>query len=124
MVDVAGEHTVADAVIASVASSAMEKLDGIKPVTNIASGFVERFGRKGQGMVIKQLEDGVEIEMKVSVRYGLNIPKKAQEAQQAIIKAVEDITGIKVLKVKIKVESLEEIDQLNEKETEKAAEEG
>lgn len=107
MTEIKGSHFIADEVIAAIAINAAQEIDNITIVTGIAEGFVEKFGRKQtRGIRVEQDEEGLKLEMKIIVDYGINIPEICGKVQDIIIKQVENLTGLKVISIDINVSGI------------------
>jgi hypothetical protein len=57
-------------------------------------------------IAIEEYEEGIVINLKIILDYGIFIPVKAQKLQDIVINEIEKITGIRVIKLNIEVISL------------------
>lgn len=105
MPEIQGEHVIADEVIASIVVSAAGEVPG---VYLSSGGFVELFGKKqsAKGIRIDQQEEGVLIDIKIGVDYGISIPQLCETLQKKIAERVTEITGKKVSAVNVFVSDI------------------
>ena len=97
-------------VIADIASSAIADIDGVRLVTNdIAGKFSELFGKKNFSGVIIHIDKNnqVVVEVKVSVRYGINIPDIAHIIQDSVRTAIEKTVDIDLKDVNVNIQGIE-----------------
>lgn len=100
-------------VISSLVRKATCSVEG---VTRLAgSSFVDNIAEivgsrkiSDRAIAIAIDEDSVEIEIKVNVLFGANIPSVAQAVQKSIIESVEGTTGMSVKQVNVIVQEIEE----------------
>ena len=97
-------------VIADIAAAALGDIDGVYLAPkNFANQMLELFvPRNSPGiMVAVDKNNQVTIEMKVCVRYGLNIPDIARQVQDVIRLAVERTTDVHLREVNVNVQGIE-----------------
>ncbi len=94
-------------VIVDIAKAAVEEVDG---VTLIAQDFsdtvLELFGMKrssGVQLRVDREANAVSLEVKVLVRYGLNIPQTASYVQEVIREKFEQLTDVDLRDVNVNV---------------------
>ena len=122
-----GMVKISDEVISIVATMATSEVAGVHSMSgNITSGLVEFLGGKKsptKGIRVSVDDLGsVTLDIHVTVTYGYKIPDVAWEIQENVKKAVEDLTGMPVLKVNIHVDGIN-INKSKKEESEEAAEE-
>jgi uncharacterized alkaline shock family protein YloU len=105
MVDEDGRISVSDEVIASIAQTAAEKVDGIARPSGTGGGLKSIFGGEDVAPTIKiELGDeGVHIEMRIAVEYGYPVHEVAQGIQATVQKDIEELAGVTVTGVDIYV---------------------
>lgn len=115
---------IADEVIAVIAGEASAKVNG---VFAMAGGFVggisEVFkGKKNyaKGIKVEAIDQDVKIFVSIVVEYGIRIPDVAFEIQNKVKKAVESMTGLKVLEVNVHVQGVNTEVSENPENTENA----
>ncbi|MFS0780991.1 Asp23/Gls24 family envelope stress response protein [Bacillus sp. 1P06AnD] len=101
-----GKVEIAPEVIEVIAGIAASEVDGIAQMRgNFATGVVEKLGKKnhGKGVKVELSEDGVKVEIYCMVKFGVSIPKVAQEVQDNIRQALLNMTAIEAEEVNIHV---------------------
>ncbi len=101
-------------VLAEIAMSAVNNVKGVSLSRQDFSGF---FGSLGGGSsypgitVLVDKNNQVSIDVKVRVRYGLNIPDVAREAQDAVREAIERTVDIELKDVNVNIQGIERGEQ-------------
>ena len=111
---------IADEVVAIVAGIAASDVPGVAGMSGgFAGGIAEMLGKKNlsKGVKVEVGEKETSIDINIIVEYGVRIPDVAWEIQNRVKKAVETMTGLKVLQVNIHVQGVN-IDKDFKKETE------
>lgn len=104
-----GEVKIAPEVVNVIASLAATEVKG---VAGMSGGFTddiaEKFGMKSsnKGIKVQLGEEEVTIDLFLIIEYGFRIPEVAWEVQQNVKKAVETMTGLKVVEVNIHVQGI------------------
>lgn len=102
-----GNIEVAPEVIEVIAGIAVTEVEGVAATRgNIATGVVERFGKKVHSKGVKSTisEDGkVIIDVYCSVKYGFSIPKVAKGIQTQVRQSIYDMTLIETSEVNVHV---------------------
>jgi uncharacterized alkaline shock family protein YloU len=102
-----GKIEVAAEVIEVVAGIAVNEVEGIAATRgNIATGVVERFGKKVHNKGIKSgvTETGeISIDVFCSVKYGFAIPKVAKEVQTQIRQAIFNMSALETAEVNVHI---------------------
>lgn len=101
-----GTITYANEVIAIIAGMAMTEIDGVVPAPNTSSGIADLFrGSKPatRGVKVEVGTEETSVDLVMSVEYGQPIQKVAIEVQENVRKAIETMTGLKVVKVDVHV---------------------
>ena len=101
---------IADDVVAVIAGMAVSEIQG---VANMAGGFAGGIsevlsGKKNfaKGIKVDVGEKETKIDVNIIVEYGTRIPDVAYEIQTKVKKAVETMTGLKVLEVNVHVQGV------------------
>ena len=96
-------------VLAEIIYNAICEIDGVSLIQPHLIGKVAQLlGRKNYpGIEIKGLDDEPSLEIKVLIRYGLNIPRVAQEIQNAVKQAVERTAEISLSDINVNVQGVE-----------------
>jgi len=98
--------TIADEVIATIAGIAASEVKDVTSMSgNIADGIVGMLGKKnfGKGVKVDAGEKEVAIDLSVIVEYGCRIHHVAQQIQNNVREAVEEMTGMDVVQVNVNV---------------------
>ena len=101
MESIGGNHIISDEVIATIALSAAQEVKGI----NTPGSFADKLGKRQsiKGIKVEQQEEGLKLEVKAVVDYGLNIPQVCNEFREKVIEKLGNLTGLDVLAVDIHV---------------------
>lgn len=101
---------ISDDVVAVIAGVAVSEVPGVSGMAGgFAGGISEVFsGKKNLAKGIKaDIEDGkAKLDVNIIVEYGSRIPDVAFEIQNRVKKAVESMTGLKVLDVNVHVQGV------------------
>ena len=106
-----GKITIADDLIASIAGYAAVENYGIVGMNSkkASDSFVELFGkdnmRRGVKVTIVSPEV-IDIDLYVTLEYGVSLPAVAQNAKSNVKYRVEEMTGITVRAVNVHVENI------------------
>ena len=111
--DKIGEVQIADEVVAIIAGLAATEVDGVDSMAgNITNELVGKLGMKNlsKGVKVEVTEEHVSVNMALNLKYGYSIPDVCEKVQEKVKNAIENMTGLTVLDVNIKIAgvSLEE----------------
>ena len=101
-----GSVNLSEAVIAIIAWEAMREVDGFGgPAAGIPGDLAELIGRRNasRGVRITTEEKSVSVDVFINVRFGYSVTKVSRDIQEAITKAVQDMTGVAVSAVNVSV---------------------
>lgn len=106
-----GKITIADDLIASIAGYAAVENYGIVGMNakNAADPFIELFGRDNmrRGVKVTILSpEVIDIDLYVTLEYGVSLPAVAQNAKSNVKYRVEEMTGLTVHAVNVHVENI------------------
>lgn len=104
--DKIGEVQIADEVVAIIAGLAATEVEGVDSMAgNITNELVGRLGMKNlsKGVKVDVTEEHVSVDLSLNIRYGYNIPSVSEQVQEKVSAAIENMTGLTVLDVNIKV---------------------
>ena len=97
-------------VIAVIAGVAVSEVQGVASMSGgFAGGITEVLSGKknlAKGIKVDKTDDAVKIDVNIIVEYGSRIPDVAFEIQNRVKKAVESMTGLKVLDVNVHVQGV------------------
>lgn len=94
-----GKVEISPEVIEVVASIAASEVEGVADMQGtFTSGVAERLGRRnpGKGVSVELLEDGIQLDVYVFVKYGVSIPAVGQQIQDHISQALRTMTSLEV----------------------------
>ena len=101
-----GKVEIAPEVIEVITGIAASEVEGIAQMRgNFASGVVEKLGKKnhGKGVKVEIGEDGIKIDVYCLVKFGVSIPKVAQEAQENIRQTLLNMTALEATEVNVHI---------------------
>lgn len=104
--DKLGVVQIADDVVAMIASLAATEVDGVSAlVGNITNELMSKVGMKKltKGVKVEVIEGVVSMELAIMIQYGHNIPQTCQNVQNKVKTAVENMTGLTVSDVNIRI---------------------
>ena len=117
------EIKIADDVVAVIAGVAVSEVSGVAEMAGgFAGGITEVLSGKknlAKGIKVEVGDKDTKIDVNIIVEYGARIPDVAFEIQNRVKKAVEGMTGLKVLEVNVHVQGVntESATATEEKET-------
>jgi len=100
-----GNITYANEVIAIIAGMAANEVEGVAGTSNTGS-IADLFGRPKpvtRGVKVEVGTEEASVDVMLTVEYGKPIQKVCVEVQESVRKAIETMTGLKVLKVDVHV---------------------
>ncbi len=104
-----GSIRIADEVVSIIAGLAATEVEGVASMSGgIAGGIAEALGRKNlsKGVKVEVGEEETAIDLYMIVHYGSRIPDVAWSVQENVKKAIENMTGLKVVKVNVHVQGV------------------
>lgn len=120
-----GSVRIADEVVSIIAGLAAMDVEGVAAMSGgIAGGIAEVLGRRNlsKGVKVDVGTEEAKIEIFIVVKYGVRIPDVAWEIQESVKKAVETMTGLRILQVNVHVQGVS-FPKDAEKDSEKDSEE-
>ena len=105
-----GEVKIADEVVAIIAALAATEVDGVASMAgNITNELISRLGMKNlsKGVKVDVLEGVVTVSLSLNLKYNYSIMDVAAKVQEKVKNAVENMTGLEVADVNIKVAGVE-----------------
>ena len=101
-----GEVQIADEVVAIIAGQAATEAEGVDSMAgNITNELVGKLGMKNlsKGVKVDVTEEHVSADLSLNIRYGYNIPSVSEQVQEKVSTAIENMTGLTVLDVNVKI---------------------
>lgn len=105
-----GEVKIADEVVAIIAALAATEVDGVASMAgNITNELISRLGMKNlsKGVKVDVLEGVVTVSLSLNLKYNYSIMDVSAKVQEKVKTAVENMTGLEVADVNIKVAGVE-----------------
>ncbi|HJA80527.1 MAG TPA: Asp23/Gls24 family envelope stress response protein [Candidatus Mediterraneibacter intestinipullorum] len=105
-----GEVKIADEVVAIIAALAATEVEGVASMSgNITNEVIGRLGIKNlsKGVKVDVLEGVVTVSLALNLKYNYNIMDVTGKVQEKVKNAVENMTGLEVADVNIKVAGVE-----------------
>ena len=101
-----GSVTFADEVIATIAGLAATEIKGVAAMSgNVSSSIGEMLGKKAysKGVKVEVGKEEAAIDLYLTVSYGAIIQEVCKNVQENVRKAIETMTGLKVVEVNVHV---------------------
>ena len=101
-----GEVQIADEVVAIIAGLAATEVEGVDSMAgNITNELVGKLGMKNlsKGVKVDVTEEHVSVDLSLNIRYGYSIPSVSEQVQEKVSTAMENMTGLTVLDVNVKI---------------------
>ena len=101
-----GEVKIADEVVAIIAGLAATEVEGVGSMAgNITNELVSKLGMKNlsKGVKVDVTEEHVSVDLSLNIKYGYNIPDVSERVQDRVKSAIENMTGLTVLDVNIRI---------------------
>ena len=105
-----GEVKIADEVVAIIAALAATEVDGVASMAgNITNEVIGKLGIKNlsKGVKVDVLEGVVTVSLALNLKYDYNIMEVTAKVQEKVKNAVENMTGLEVADVNMKVAGVE-----------------
>jgi uncharacterized alkaline shock family protein YloU len=104
-----GAIRIADDVVAVIAGLAATEVDGVAAMSGgFAGGIAEVLGRRNlsKGVKVEVGTEEAKVDLHIVVTYGVRIPDVAWGIQENVKKAIEQMTGLRVLQVNVHVQGV------------------
>ncbi len=104
-----GEVRIADEVVAIIAGLAATEVKGVASMAgNVTNELVSKLGMKNlsKGVKVVVTSESVSVDMALNMEYGYSIPKTSKLVQEKVKQAIENMTGLQVLEVNIRIASV------------------
>ena len=105
-----GEVKIADEVVGIIAALAATEVEGVASMAgNITNELISRLGMKNlsKGVKVDVLEGVVTVSLALNMKYNYSIMDVSAKVQEKVKSAVENMTGLEVADVKVKVAGVE-----------------
>ena len=104
-----GEVQIADEVVAIIAGLAATEVEGVAAMAgNITNELVGKLGMKNLSKGVKVLvtDRSVDVDLALNIEYGYSIMKVSEKVQDKVKAAIENMTGLEVAMVNIRIASV------------------
>ncbi len=101
-----GTVKIADDVVAMIAALAATEVDGVAAMAgNMTNELLNRVGVRSlyKGARVYVSNKKVKVELAITMEYGYNIPATCQRVQNKVKGAIENMTGLEVQDVNIRI---------------------
>lgn len=105
-----GEVQIADEVVAIIAALAATEVEGVESMAgNITNELVSRLGMKNlsKGVKVDVLEGVVTVSLALILKYNYSIVEVTSKIQEKVKAAIENMTGLEVADINIRVAGVE-----------------
>ena len=109
--DQVGDVRVADEVVAIIAGLATT--EGVSSMAgNITNEIVSKLGMKNlsKGILVEVMENEVKVDVAINIAYGYSIPDVSAKVQDKVKSAIENMTGLTVAVVNVRIASVDMAD--------------
>ena len=104
-----GSVKIADEVVGMIAALAATEVEGVHGMPgDVTSELLDKVGVKAAGRGVKVTVNGknVKIDISIVMEYGYNIPTTCQQVQDKIKTTVENMTGLEVTDIGVKISGI------------------
>lgn len=108
--DKLGEVRIADEVVAIIAGLAATEIEGVSSMAgNITNELVSKLGMKNlsKGVKVDIAEGVVSVDVALNIAFGYVIPDVSAKVQERVKTAIENMTGLEVSDVNIRIASVD-----------------
>lgn len=105
-----GEVKIADEVVAIIAALAATEVDGVASMAgNITNELISKLGMKNlsKGVKVDVLEGIVTVSLALNLKYNYSIIETTAKVQEKVKTAIENMTGLEVADINIRVAGVE-----------------
>ncbi|HBG0577700.1 TPA: Asp23/Gls24 family envelope stress response protein [Clostridioides difficile] len=96
-----GQVKISNDVIATIAGLAALEVEGIETTATLTDKLL-----KNNGVKIQIEEEDVNLDVMVTIKYGMSIPDTTFKVQENVKNTVETMTGLKVSQVNIHIQGI------------------
>ena len=108
--DQLGEVKIADEVVAIIAGLATTEVEGVASMAgNITNEIVSKLGMKNlsKGIMVEVMDGEVKVDVAINIDYGFSIPEVSAKVQDRIKSTIENMTGLNVAVVNVRISSVD-----------------
>ena len=108
--DQLGDVRISDEVVAIIAGLAATDVEGVSSMAgNITNEIVSKLGMKNlsKGIFVEVMEEEIKVDVALNIAYGYAIPEISAKVQEKVKTSVENMTGLTVAVVNIRIASVD-----------------
>ena len=105
-----GDIRVSEEVVAIIAGIAATEVEGVSSMAgNITNEIVSKLGMKNlsKGIFVEVLDEEIKVDVALNIAYGYAIPEISAKVQERVKTSVENMTGLTVAVVNIRIASVD-----------------
>ena len=105
-----GDVRVSEEVVAIIAGLAATEVEGVSSMAgNITNEIVSKLGMKNlsKGIFVEVMDGEIKVDVALNIDYGYAIPEICTKVQEKVKTAIENMTGLDVAIVNIRVASVD-----------------
>ena len=111
--DQVGDVRIAYEVVAIISVLATTEVEGVSSMAgNITNEIVSKLGMKNlsKGILVEVMENEVKVDVAINIAYGYSIPDVSAKVQDKVKSAIENMTGLTVAVVNVRIASVDMAD--------------
>lgn len=108
--DEIGDIRVSEEVVAIIAGLAATEVEGVSSMAgNITNEIVSKLGMKNlsKGIFVEVMDEEIKVDVALNIAYGYAIPEISAKVQEKVKSSVENMTGLTVAVVNIRIASVD-----------------
>ena len=108
--DEIGDIRVSEEVVAIIAGLAATEVEGVSSMAgNITNEIVSKLGMKNlsKGIFVEVMDGEIKVDVALNIAYGYAIPEISEKVQERVKTSVENMTGLTVAVVNIRIASVD-----------------
>ena len=105
-----GDVRVSEEVVAIIAGLAATEVEGVSSMAgNITNEIVSKLGMKNlsKGIFVEVMDEEIKVDVALNIAYGYAIPDISMKVQDRVKTAVENMTGLTVAVVNVRIASVD-----------------
>ena len=107
--EVMGDLRISDEVVANIAAIAASEVEGVGGVAGYKGKEPATWGsvkNHSKNVRVEMCDRLVSVDMGLVIKYGYSLPKTAEQVQERVKAAVENMTGLEVADVNVRIEGI------------------
>ncbi len=107
---VMGDVRISDEVVANIAAIAAKEVEGVAGVVGYKGKEPAAFTsvkNRNKLVRVEMCDRLVSVDMSLQIKYGFSIPDTAAQVQDRVKAAIENMTGLEVADVNVRIEGIE-----------------